>query len=167
MKDVSEYREELLKIARENSDVELALVATGYRSASRYLETITSTKRTDVGWANVSGVAKYRLGTIIKANVRRRDQLESWIKREQKELDEGEGGNEFYLELYKRELELLDIYALAALTDIITNGEALTEQAYEDEAERLARKEKAAAKKAANRAALKAIEDAQAQLESE
>ena len=153
MPNIRDYREKLLQIARDTNDVELALVATGYRSASRYLENVTDPKRTDIGAVNVSGLAKYRLRTVVKANVRRRDQLESWIKREQKELEEGEGGNEFYLNLYQQELELLDTYALAALTDIITNGEELTEQAYEDEAERLGRKEENAAKKAAREAA--------------
>lgn len=151
--DVQEYREKLLAIAREKSDVELALVATGYRQASNYLENLTDPKKTDVGLANVTTTSKTRLRTIIKANAKRRDQLNLWIRREKKELEEGEGGNEFYLELYQQEIELLDTYALAALADIITDEEELLERAEKDEAEREERKRIAAEKKAAKEAA--------------
>lgn len=161
MKDVSEYREELLKIARENSDVELALVATGYRSAQTYLLDIVNPKKSNVGFANVSPSYKMRIGTIVKANDKRRDQLLLWIRRETKDVEEGRG-NEAYLELYKQELELLDTYALIALADLIRDKEALEEQGIKDEAEREERKRQNAVK----RAALKAIEDAQAQLEA-
>lgn len=147
--NVQDYRDRLLAIARENSDVELALVATGYRQASNYLEDLTDPKKTDVGLANVTTTSKTRLRSIIKANAKRRDQLNLWIRREKKELEEGEGGNEFYLDLYQQEIELLDTYALAALVDIISDGEELLDRAYEDEAERQERQRIAAEKKAA------------------
>ena len=147
MATIDDYRDRLLDIARETSDVELALVATGYRSASDYLNRLTDPKKTEVGWAKVSGLSKYRLRTIIKANARRREQLYLWIRREKKELEEGAGGNEFYLDLYQKELDLLDTYALVAIADIITNGEELLEEAYENIADRAYNKAVAGRKK--------------------
>ena len=153
MESKRDLTEKLLKIAEDRSDVQLALVATGYRSASNYLEHLIDPKSTDIGLANVSKTSKTRLRTIINANAKRRDQLILWVRREEKELKEGKGGNEFYLHLYQQELDLLDTYALAALADIITDEEDLKERAKIDEAERAERRRIAMEKKAAKEAA--------------
>lgn len=148
---LDEYRNKLIDLARKEGDIDLALVACGNKSAFDYLMDLL--KRTDIGHASVSRLTDYRLSTIIKANASRRNKILGWIAREEKEIEKGEGGNEFYLDLYQKELEILDTYALGAIIDVITNGEELTQTAYNDIADRAYRKIQSDKKKAAKEAA--------------
>lgn len=106
----SDVRDELLEIARNTNDVELALVAVGTKSAANYLFELV--QNADKG----EELPYQRLIPAIKANHTRANKVSLWLRREEKLADKA---NRAIIDIYKQELALLDSFSRAALLEIV------------------------------------------------
>ena len=114
----SDVKEDLLDIARNTNDVELALVAVGTKSAANYLfELVQDAKQTDE-------LPYQRLIPAIKANYTRAKKIRLWLKREERLADKA---NRAIIDVYKQELVLLDDFSRAALLEIVKGVPAVDE----------------------------------------
>ena len=117
------YKEQLIQVAQQIGNVDLALVACGEKDAYVFLTEYLESEK--VGQANVPATSKQKLESIIKANKSRRAKVQKFLAAELKDAAKGEGLNNKYIEIYKAELALLDKYAMIALIDIINSTEQL------------------------------------------
>ena len=117
------YKQQLIKVAQQIGNVDLALVACGEKDPYTFLGEYLQSEK--VGNANVPGTSKQKLESIVKANKTRRNKVSKFLAAELKEAKSGEGLNNKYIDIYKAELALLDKYAMIALIDVINSTEQL------------------------------------------
>lgn len=120
--EIEEKKKELIEYARSTGDVDLALVATGYKDPWEFLGKVT---REDTG-KSALGNGRETLGSRLSANQRRRRELELWLRTESLEP---------YRAYYARELELIEECQIQAIYDLLIDADYLRPEARDAQSE--------------------------------
>lgn len=120
--DIEAKKNQLIEYARSTGDVDLALVAIGYKDPWEFLEKAIGN---DAGKAKI-GDSRETLKTRLSANQKRRKELERWLRTESLEP---------YRDCYARELELIEECQIHAVYDLLIDIDYLNERVQKEEAE--------------------------------